>query len=101
METPPDELISADTARRARRYVEQFLYAHALFIHTTVLDGAGHDHEARWVAGYILTRNLDRMSAREVARARPRSLGRNRKQLLAVMGRLEAEGNPGSGGITS
>ncbi|RTE92812.1 DUF3987 domain-containing protein [Bradyrhizobium sp. LVM 105] len=92
LETPPDELISADTARKARRYVEEFLYAHALFIHTTVLDGAGHDHEARWIAGYILTRDLERITAREVARARPRSLGRNRKQLLTVMGRLEADG---------
>lgn len=92
LETPPEELISADTARRARRYVEEFLYAHALFIHTTVLDGAGNDHEARWVAGYILTRNMERITAREVSRARPRSLGRNRKQLLAAMGRLEADG---------
>lgn len=92
LETPPDELISGDTARRARRYVEDFLYAHALFIHTTVLDRAGHDHEARWIAGYILTRDLERITAREVARARPRSLGRNRKQLLAVMARLEGDG---------
>ncbi len=53
----PMQLISADTARRARRYVEEFLYAHALFIHTTVPDGAGNDHEARWVAGTFLTRN--------------------------------------------
>ncbi|MCK1678296.1 DUF3987 domain-containing protein [Bradyrhizobium sp. 147] len=92
LETPPDELISADTAKRARRYVEEFLYAHALFIHTAVLDGAGNDHEVRWVAGYILTRDLERVTAREIGRARPRSLGRNRKQLLAVMGRLEADG---------
>ncbi|WP_158228791.1 DUF3987 domain-containing protein [Bradyrhizobium sp. Y36] len=94
IELPPDELISAATARRARRYVEEFLYAHALFIHTTVLDGAGHDHEARWIAGYILSRPTPplRISAREVKRARPRSLGRNPKQLLAVMGRLEADG---------
>lgn len=94
LDMPPDELISVATARRARRYVEEFLYAHALFIHTTVLDGAGHDHEARWIAGYILSRPTPplRISAREVKRARPRILGRNPKQLLAVMGRLEADG---------
>ncbi|WP_050996034.1 DUF3987 domain-containing protein [Bradyrhizobium yuanmingense] len=92
IELPPDDLISAATARRARRYVEEFLYAHALFIHTTVLEGAGHDHEARWVAGYILTRNIERLTAREVKRARPRSLGKNPKQLMAVMGQLEVEG---------
>ncbi|QHP70030.1 DUF3987 domain-containing protein [Bradyrhizobium sp. LCT2] len=92
IEVGPDEFISAQTARRARRYVEEFLYAHALFIHSTVLDGAGHDQEARWIAGYILTRNMERITAREVGRARPRSLGRNRKQLLAVMGRLETDG---------
>jgi len=92
LETPPDDLIRAETARRARRYVEEFLYAHATFIHSTVLDDAGHDQEARWVAGYILTRDMKRITAREVARARPRSLGRNRRQLLAVMGRLEADG---------
>lgn len=92
IEMPPDDFISAQTARKARRYVEEFLYQHALFIHSTVLDGGGHDHEARWIAGYILTRNMERITAREVGRARPRSLGRNRKQLLAVMSRLEAEG---------
>ncbi|MCS3895608.1 hypothetical protein M2171_004741 [Bradyrhizobium japonicum USDA 38] len=92
IEMPPDDLIPAATARRARRYVEEFLYAHALFIHSTVLDGAGHDQEARWIAAYILTRNMERITAREVSRARPRSLGRNRKQLLAVMGRLETDG---------
>ncbi|MGL3109187.1 DUF3987 domain-containing protein [Bradyrhizobium sp. BR 1432] len=92
IEMPPDNLISAATARRARRYVEEFLYAHALFIHTTVLDGAGHDHEARWVAGYILTRNIERLTAREIKRARPRSLSKNPKQLMAVMGQLEVDG---------
>jgi hypothetical protein len=92
LETPPDDLISAATARRARRYVEEFLYAHALFIHSTVLENAGHDQESRLVAGYILTRDLERITAREVGTTRPRSLGRNRKQLLTVMGRLEAEG---------
>lgn len=92
IEMPPDDLIPAATARRARRYVEEFLYAHASFIHSTVLDGAGHDQEARWIAAYILTRNMERITAREVSRARPRSLGRNRKQLLAVMGRLETDG---------
>lgn len=91
IEMPPDALISAQTARKARRYVEEFLYAHASFIHSTVLDGAGHDHESRWVAGYILSRDVERITAREVGRAR-RSLGKNRKQLLAVMGRLEADG---------
>ncbi|TWB66615.1 DUF3987 domain-containing protein [Bradyrhizobium sacchari] len=92
IELPPDDLISAATARRARRYVEEFLYAHALFIHTTVFDGGGHDHEARWVAGYILSRNVQRLSAREVKRARPRSLGKNPRQLMAVMGQLEVDG---------
>ncbi|MCA1542261.1 DUF3987 domain-containing protein [Bradyrhizobium sp. NBAIM32] len=92
LEVPPEAMISAETARRARRYVEEFLYAHALFIHTIVLDGAGHDHEARWIAGYILTRNVQRLSAREVKRARPRSLGKNPKQLMAVMSQLEVDG---------
>ncbi|MCK1622421.1 DUF3987 domain-containing protein [Bradyrhizobium sp. 160] len=92
LETPPDDLISTATARRARRYVEEFLYAHALFIHSTVLENAGHDQESRLVAGYILTRDLERITAREIGTTRPRSLGRNRKQLLAVLGRLEAEG---------
>jgi hypothetical protein len=92
LETPPDTLISVDTARRARRYVEEFLYGHALFIHTTVLNGAGDDHEARWIAGYVLTRDSQKLTGREIGRARPRSLGRNRKQLLAVMARLELEG---------
>jgi uncharacterized protein DUF3987/bifunctional DNA primase/polymerase-like protein len=92
LETPPDTLISADTARRARQYVEEFLYGHALFIHTTVLDGADDDHEVRWIAGYILTRDSQKLTGREIGRARPRSLGRNRKQLLTVMARLELEG---------
>ncbi|KRP85949.1 hypothetical protein AOQ73_36330 [Bradyrhizobium pachyrhizi] len=92
LDAPPDNLISAGTAKRARRYVEEFLYAHALFIHTTVLDGAGNDLEVRWIAGHILARDIQKISARDIGRARPRSLGRNRKQLLAVMARLELEG---------
>ncbi len=55
-------------------------------------DDTGNDHEVRWIAGHILACDIQKISARDVGRARPRSLGRNRKQLLAVMARLELEG---------
>lgn len=91
IETGPDAVISGDTARRARRYIEEFLYPHCQYIHATVLGGGWSDNETRWVAAYILTRSLERVTAREIGK-NYRRLGNNRKRLFAVMSRLEIEG---------
>jgi hypothetical protein len=93
VELPPDNLIAQSTARRARRYVEEFLYSHAQYIHSTVLSGSWSDNEVRWVAAYLLTRpdGTEKVTAREIGKSY-RRLGNNRKWLFAVMARLEFEG---------
>jgi hypothetical protein len=65
----PPTLISRATARRARRFVEQFLYPNARRIFLNLSFGTEHDVHSRWVAGFILSRGLAEVTPREIQRA--------------------------------
>lgn len=86
---PPDHLVSAGTTRRARRYIEEFLYPHTAFVYSTVMARGTDDEEVRWVAAYILTRDLETITAREIGRAyRPLGGSERRAKLRSVMAAL-------------
>jgi hypothetical protein len=87
--TPPAALVSVTTAVRARRYVEEFLYSHAQYVYGTVMAMGQDDGDVKWVAGYILCRELKTINAREIGRAY-RSLrgAQKRPKLFSVMATL-------------
>lgn len=88
---PPEPLVSQATAIRARRYVQEFIFSHARHVYGTVMARGLDDADVRWVAGYILTRNLSTITARDIGRAY-RSLrgSNNRAKLRTVMAALGA-----------
>lgn len=89
LEKPPAGIVSLETARRARRYIEEFLYPHAAYIYSTVMAMGNDDEEVRWVAAYILTRDLQTITAREIGRAyRPLGGAERKAKLLSVMATL-------------
>lgn len=91
LETPPDLLIPPATARRARCFVEDFLYVHAQYIHGTVLEGGWGSYEVRWVAAYVLVHKPCKLTAREIKK-NYRRLASDPRRLQAVMARLELDG---------
>lgn len=87
--SPPAALVSAGTAARARRYVQDFLYSHALYVYGTVMAMGQDDGDVRWVAGYILCRDLKTINAREIGRAYRSLRGApKRLKLFSVMATL-------------
>jgi hypothetical protein len=86
LDVPPEPLVSRATAVRARRYVQEFLYTHAKYVYGTVMARGQDDHDVRWVAGYILTRDLATVTAREIGRAYRSLRGADKRaKLKAVM----------------
>lgn len=82
----PEPLVPRATAIRARRYVQEFLYAHAKYVYGTVMAKAQDDDDVQWVAGYILTRDLATITAREIGRAYRSLRGSDKRtKLKAVM----------------
>ncbi|TKV78926.1 DUF3987 domain-containing protein [Bradyrhizobium elkanii] len=85
----PAPLVSRATAVRARRYIQDFLYSHALHAYGTIMAKGQSDGDVRWVAAYILTRGLKTISAREIGRAYRALRGAEKRQkLLTVMSSL-------------
>jgi hypothetical protein len=86
----PPELVSLETARRARRYLTEFVYPHAQFFYVHVLGQAASDEHATWIAGYILTQEATAVDARKISRAyRKLSKHEDRHNLTAAMHTLE------------
>jgi hypothetical protein len=86
----PSPLVSRATALRARRYIQEYLYPHARYVYGTIMSKRQSDEHAKWIGGYILTRGLDSLDAREIGRAyRPLSGSEKRAALISIMGTLE------------
>jgi hypothetical protein len=62
---PPEE-VSGETARRARRFLEEFAYPHANVFYNHILGASQIEKHARWVAGFILARRLASITERDV-----------------------------------
>ncbi len=86
----PEGLIPREAAARARRYIEVFLFSHARHIYQTVMNKGEADEDVRWVAGFILARGIQEISARDMERAYRSLRGRqNRHRLMSAAGTLE------------
>jgi hypothetical protein len=68
-EEPTPDLISKETARRARRFLMEFVFPHAQAFYGRVLGQSAMDEHATWVGGYILARERETVTERELYRA--------------------------------
>lgn len=83
---PPPELVSLETARRARRYLTEFIYPHALAFYRGVLGSSPIEEDARWIAGYILTYEMALIANRDIQQAYTRlKKPEKRGALIAAM----------------
>ena len=64
----PASLISEDTARSVAGFMRGFLLPHALFFYMEVLDSHNRTEILRWIAGYILSKNLEVLTTRDLER---------------------------------
>jgi hypothetical protein len=91
IDQPPDPLISRETAVRARRYIQEFLYPHARYVYGTIMTQGVGDQHAKWIAGFLLAHMRTSVRARDVDRAYKALRGQqHRGVLLSAMGTLEA-----------
>jgi hypothetical protein len=89
----PSELVSIETARRARRYLTEFVYPHARLFYERVLGASAAGSHALWIAGFVLAHDRATVVPRDVERGYSALRGReNRRALLDAMHALELEG---------
>jgi Protein of unknown function (DUF3987) len=62
----PPEQVSGETARRARRFLEEFAHPHAAVFYNHILGASQIEEHARWVAGFIVARGLASITERDV-----------------------------------
>lgn len=88
----PPPLVSLATARRARRFLTEFVYAHALVFHQSVLGRSQHEGHTTWIAGFILAQGLSVVTLRDIYKNyAPFKPSETRAALAAVMQGLEAD----------
>lgn len=86
--TPPAAFIGRDTAERARRYLTEFVYSHALTFYLKDLGASTMDEHALWVAGFMLARGLPVISSRDIYRAYPALKSPEKRSLIAATMRV-------------
>ena len=85
-------VISAGTAKQVADFMRDIILPHMLRAHAVMFstDQTGH---ARWIAHYILARNLERITTRDIGRAyRELRAPEAKRELDSVMGSLVAVG---------
>ena len=88
----PPSLVSGATACRARRFLTEFAYPHALVFHQSVLGRSEYEEHTGWIGGFILARGLSVVCLRDVYKnygpfKRPEA----RRVLPDIMHALETE----------
>lgn len=53
--TPPPVVVSANTARMARRFLIRYAYPHATAVYSQILGVSETETHAQWIAGFILS----------------------------------------------
>lgn len=91
-EAPP-EFISGDTAARVRRFLTEFAYPTARAFYEQLWVRPAEQTPAKWIAGYILARGIDKISVRDIYRAYPKLRPHERREAIpATMRALELSG---------
>ena len=84
----PAALISRGTAERARRYLTEFVYSHALTFYLKDLGASTMDEHALWVAGFVLARGLPAISSRDIYRVYPALKSPEKRSLIVATMRV-------------
>ena len=87
---PPDQLVSVATAARARRFLMEFAYPHAVAFHDEVLMQSPAEKHANNLAGYILSRGLCSISERDIYQNYKSLKGASRENLAAIQDAMRA-----------
>jgi hypothetical protein len=90
---PPNVMVVSETvARRSAAYMRDVLLPHLLRAEAVMFSSVQSGH-ARWIAGFILSREDGRLALRDVVRAYgPLKAPEQRNELLSVMQSLETMG---------
>lgn len=89
LHTIPDQ-IDVATAACVSQFMMEYLLPHSSRFYATILS-KDYSNDIGWIAGYILSRNLSRITARDIERAYPRLRG-ERALVVQTMEYLEALG---------
>ena len=88
----PPEMVSGDTARRARRFLMDFAYSHARVFHQSVLGRSQFEEHTAWIGGYILAHGLSVITPRDIYKNyTPFKPPQTRRTLLDILRALESE----------
>jgi len=64
----PATRISESTARAVDGFMREFLFSHAIYFYIEILDSHDRADNLRWIAGYILSRDLEVLTTRDLQR---------------------------------
>ena len=87
-DTLPASVIGPDTAARARRYLTEFVYSHALTFYLKDLGASTMDEHALWIAGFVLARGLPTISSRDIYRVYPALKSPEKRSLIVATMRV-------------
>src|SRR5262249_9632175 len=87
---PRDQLVSVNTAARARRFLTEFAYPHAVAFHDEVLMQSPPERDAAKIAGYILSRGLESISERGIYQNIKSLKGASQENLAAIQDAMRA-----------
>jgi hypothetical protein len=88
VDTIPAVLVSRGTAERARRYLTEFVYSHALTFYLKDLGASTMDEHALWIAGFVLARGLPAISSRDIYRVYPALKSPEKRSLIVATMRV-------------
>jgi hypothetical protein len=88
VDTLPAAIIGRCTAERARRYLTEFVYSHALTFYLKDLGASTMDEHALWIAGFVLARGLPAISTRDIYRVYPALKSPEKRSLIVATMRV-------------
>ena len=92
---PPDPItkrtLKTSTIERACNFIMRVVVPSTFRFHTEVGTSGGQESHARWVAGYILSRKLEALTARDVGRAY-REIRGQKAEIIMTMDTLDHAG---------
>lgn len=89
---PVSVQVSGDTALRVDLLMRKFLLPHAMAYYTDVLGAATELEHARWIAGYVLSKNLSVLTLRDIQQAYRQWRGLDDWRRTRIMQTLEDMG---------
>ena len=88
----PSVTVSGETAQRVYEFMMKYLFAHSAHFYIDVLDRSDHMEHGRWLAEFVLSRQMESISRRDIV-AHYRELRQaSHHKINVAMGFLEAAG---------